>query len=94
MSNILSVFNPPPPRELPGKPCLSCTAVQSLVCIGGGTYLSSTLPFKDSKTGRIDFNKNPVWWQKSIRGLGILLVGLGAYRAGEIAQTYLRDRFE
>lgn len=87
MSNILSVFNPPPPRDLGDDEvnCLGCTAVQSLVAFAGGGYLTSNLPFKD-KFGKVDLVKNPIWWQKSIKGVGILIFGLGAYRAGEVVQ--------
>lgn len=94
MSNIVSVFNPPPSRDLAENEvdCLGCTAVQSLVAFGGGAYLASSLPFKD-KHGKIDVVKNPVWWQKSIRGAGILVFGLGAYRAGEAIQI-LWKRYE
>ncbi|CAX39951.1 conserved hypothetical mitochondrial protein [Candida dubliniensis CD36] len=99
MSNILSVFNPPPSRPYPPSPdelesqCLPCTAIQSIVAIGGGLYLSSPNQFKDKTTGKIDLRKNPIWWQRSVRGAGIILFGLGAYRAGEVVQILYRKRF-
>ncbi|EGW34284.1 uncharacterized protein SPAPADRAFT_59702 [Spathaspora passalidarum NRRL Y-27907] len=97
MSNILSVFNPPPSRDLSdaelGKACLPCTAIQSFVAMAGGAYLNSPNQFKD-KAGKIDFVKHPLWWQRSVRGAGIVLFGFGAYRAGEVIQILLEDRFE
>lgn len=94
MSNILNVFNPPQPRDLRDDEvdCLGCTAVQSLLAFGGGVYLASSLPFKDS-FGKVDLTKNPIWWQKSIKSVGVLVFGLGAYRAGEVFQI-LYDRYE
>lgn len=82
MSNILSVFNPPPARDIPDEPCLPCTAIQSLMSFAGGLYLNLNSLFKDLK-GKINIHKNPIWWQNSVKSLGILLIGLGAYRAGE-----------
>ncbi|KAI3406008.1 hypothetical protein KGF56_001227 [Candida oxycetoniae] len=97
MSNILSVFNPPPSRDIPEKnieACLPCTAIQSAVAILGGLYLSSPNQFKDKTTGKIDVIKNPLWWQKSVRGAGIILFALGAYRAGEVVQILYQKRFK
>lgn len=95
MSNIISVFNPPPSRDIPTSDvnCLPCTFIQSMFAFGGGAYLSSSLPFTE-KDGKIDVKKNPLWWQKSVRGIGILLIGLGAYRFGEVGQIIYKDRFE
>lgn len=59
--------------------------MQSVMAFAGGAYLSSNLPFTD-KSGKIDLVKNPLWWQRSIKGAGILVFGLGAYRAGEAIQ--------
>ena len=67
------------------------TAIQSIVAIGGGLYLSSPNQFKDKTTGKSTLRK-PLWWQRSVRGAGIILFGLGAYRAGEVVQIlYRRD---
>ncbi|CAK7891985.1 hypothetical protein CAAN1_01S07998 [[Candida] anglica] len=95
MSNILSVFNPPPSRQLDTNEvnCLPCTFIQSMFATGGGIYLNSNIPFKGTD-GKVDFKKHPIWWQKSVRGIGILLIGLGAYRFGEVAQMVYRDKFE
>ncbi|ABN68685.1 predicted protein [Scheffersomyces stipitis CBS 6054] len=98
MSNILNVFNPPPSRPLTedeiGEGCIPCTAVQSVVALAGGVYLNSNTLFKDPKTGKIDFAKNPIWWQKTVKGFGIVLFGLGAYRAGEVGQLVWKKKFE
>lgn len=96
MSNILSVFNPPPSRDVPVTEvnCLPCTAIQLAVAFGGGLYLNSNLPFSATKDGKIDLKKHPQWWQKSVRGVGIVLVGLGAYRLGEVGQILYKRRFE
>lgn len=85
MSNILNVFNPPPAGPVDdnfGRDCLPCTLIQAALAIGGGTYLYSGAPFREAN-GKIDLKKNPLWWQKSIRGASILVVGIGAYRLGE-----------
>lgn len=98
-SNILSVFNPPktgpypPSQENSEEQCLPCTAIQSFVALGCGFYLSSPNQFKDKTTGKIDFVKNPLWWQRSVRGAGIILFGLGAYRAGEVFQLLYKKKF-
>ncbi|CAI5755925.1 unnamed protein product [Candida verbasci] len=98
MSNIASIFNPPPPRDFSDKEiaeqCLSCTTIQSLVGLIGGFYLSTSNQFKDKTSGKIDFHKNPLWWQKSVKGLGVILFGLGAYRAGEVLQILYNRKFE
>lgn len=99
-SNILSVFNPPKPgpyppsQETPEEQCLPCTAIQSLVALGCGFYLSSPNQFKDKTTGKIDLVKNPLWWQRSVRSAGIILFGMGAYRAGEVFQILYKKKFE
>lgn len=95
MSNILSVFTPPPSRPLSSSEtenCVPCTAVQAAVCVAGGAYFALGWAFRDFKTGQIDAHKHPVWWQKSVRGAGVILVGLGAFRAGEVVQMVLRNR--
>ncbi|CAK9437121.1 uncharacterized protein LODBEIA_P15400 [Lodderomyces beijingensis] len=96
MSNILSVFNPPPSRNIPEsdlQDCLPCTAIQSAVAIAGGLYFSSPNQFKDKVTGKVDIVKNPIWWQRSVRGAGIILFALGAYRAGEVVQILYHKKF-
>lgn len=55
------------------------------MCFGGGWYMQLGLPMQD-KSGKIDVRKHPLWWQKSVRGMGIVLVGLGSYRVGELVR--------
>jgi hypothetical protein len=85
MSNIAGIFNPPASRPVETDNCAPCTAVQALMCFGGGWYMLLGFPLQD-KNGTINVRKHPLWWQKSVRGVGVLLVGLGAYRVGELAQ--------
>lgn len=85
MSNILGVFNPPAGRDLSDEECMPCTAVQLVVCFGGGGYFLSQIPFKD-KNGLVDLKKHPLWFQRGVRGFGVLLIGLGMFRLGEIGQ--------
>ncbi|KAI5954616.1 hypothetical protein KGF54_002392 [Candida jiufengensis] len=95
-SNIASVFNPPPSRNIPDREiedCIPCTTIQSIAAIAGGLYFSSPNQFKDKVTGKIDLVKNPLWWQRSVRGAGIILVGLGAYRAGEVFKILYEKKF-
>ncbi|RLV95375.1 hypothetical protein JA1_001083 [Spathaspora sp. JA1] len=87
MSNILSVFNPPPSRTIPDS------ELDRTLAMVGGFYLNSPNQFKD-KTGKIDLVKHPLWWQRSVRGAGIVLFGFGAYRAGEVIQILLQDKFD
>ncbi|KAK6460110.1 hypothetical protein DFJ63DRAFT_315983 [Scheffersomyces coipomensis] len=105
MSNILKVFFPSTGESsesgsgrvssIPSEEdCLPCTTIQSIVALGGGVYFSSSLPFKDSTTGKIDLVKHPLWWQKSVKGVGILVFGLGAYRAGEVIQMIWKRKFQ
>lgn len=96
MSNILSVFNPPPPRDIPEKEyiyCLPCTAIQAAVGLGLGFVLRSPNQFKDPVTGKIDLVKNPLWWQRSVRSAGFILLALGAYRAGEVVKAVFQKKF-
>ncbi|ODV79942.1 uncharacterized protein CANTADRAFT_89545 [Suhomyces tanzawaensis NRRL Y-17324] len=90
MSNILSVFNPPPARPLSdeevGTGCFPCTAMQALTALAGGAYLASGYVFKDLDTGKIDLKKNPMWWQRSVRGMGTVVVGFGVFRGAEAIQ--------
>lgn len=89
MSNILDIFNPPPSRLLSDEECVPCTAVQLAVCLGGGAYFLLPLPFK-GKNGVVDLRKHPLWFQRGVRGTGVVLVALGMYRLGEVAQIYGR----
>lgn len=91
MSNIISVFNPPASRALPDESCMPCTAIQSLMSFAGGFYLNLNSLFKDLK-GKINLRKNPIWWQNSVKSIGIVLIGLGAYRAGEMGLMYWNRR--
>lgn len=84
MSNIALIFSPRPPADY--EPCVTCTAMQAVMSFAGGWYMLLGRPFHDSK-GVIDVRKHPIWWQKSVRGVGVLLVGLGAYRVGELGQV-------
>ena len=84
MSNILSVFNPPPSRDIPDEPCLPCTAIQSLMSFAGGLYLNLNSLFKDLK-GKINVHKNPIWWQNSCQVAWYLVDrsrGLQGWRSG------------
>lgn len=87
MSNILNVFNPPEGRDLSNDECLGCTAVQTVMSLAGGAYFLTSMPFKDKK-GSIDVRKHPIWFQRGIRGGGIILIALGMYRLGEVVQIY------
>ncbi|ODV69949.1 hypothetical protein HYPBUDRAFT_151488 [Hyphopichia burtonii NRRL Y-1933] len=91
-SNILKVFNPP--SSQPVAPCIPCTAIQSIVCIGGGIFFASGLIFKDFKTGKMPkfgTKQHPMWFVKTVKGGGICLVGLGAYRGGEVVTSILNN---
>lgn len=93
-SNILSLFNPPPPGPIDTDPCLPCTAIQLVAALAGGLYFCSDWAFKDFKTGKFPTGKDrpPLWWVRTVRGSGVLLIGLSAYRAGEVAQMVLKKR--
>ncbi|EEQ41426.1 hypothetical protein EJF18_70039 [Clavispora lusitaniae] len=91
MSNILGAFNPPPARDLSSEDCMACTAIQSMVCFGGGGYFLSPMPFRN-KSGLVDLKKHPVWFQRSVRGIGIGLIALGMFRLGEVGQIWYRRR--
>lgn len=90
MSNIRDVFFPPPARDIPEQEiedCIPCNTVQALVAMGGGLWLASENQFRDKSTGKIDAVKNPLWWRRSVRGLGLTLFVLGTYRAFEVSQA-------
>lgn len=91
MSNILNVFNPPEGRDLGEEECLGCTAVQTLLCLAGGGYFMSSMPFKN-KSGTIDLKKHPLWFQRGVKGSGIMLVALGMFRLGEVIQIWHKRR--
>lgn len=91
MSNILKVFSPPAGRDLEDSECVGCTAVQLLVCFGGGAYFLLSLPFKN-KAGLVDLKKHPVWFQRGVRAGGIALIALGMFRLGELGQMWYRRR--
>lgn len=88
MSNILSVFNPPPARDLPDVDCLPCTAIQGAVSLFGGSFLVSGIPFRDSKLNLIDIVKHPLWWQRSVRGFGIGVIGFGVFRISQSVEMW------
>lgn len=92
-SNILDLLTPPQPRNLPPQDCLGCNIVQSLLSFGGGLYMNLNSIFKDAE-GRIDPKKHPLWWRNTVKSTGILLIGLGAYRAGEAVQIVWARKFE
>ena len=92
MSNITSILNPILQLSSRQDDCLPCTTTQSVLSIMGGYYLYLGALFR-SRNGKIDLKKHPIWWQNSIRTIGILIVGLGAYRAGEAVQI-LWNRYE
>lgn len=80
-SNIVSLFNPRS-ADAPaasGDDCVGCMTVQLLTALGLGTYLQTGGLFKEN--GTIDYKKHPVLWQRSVRGVGVGLIGFGFYRA-------------
>ncbi|CEP62568.1 Dmo2p LALA0_S05e08526g [Lachancea lanzarotensis] len=92
-SNILSVFNPPPQRELTDeetKDCIPCQIMSTMFSLGFGGYLALGKPFeysdKEKKRG-ISLEKfqelNPRWWRASLRGLGGALMVFGVVRGTE-----------
>lgn len=91
MSNILGVFSPPAGRDLSDEECIPCTAVQLLVCFGGGGYFLTQMPFRD-RHGVIDLKKHPVWFQRGVRGVAIGLIALGMFRLGEVGQIIYKRR--
>ena len=98
MSNIFSVFNPFPSRDLPASEvdCLPCTLVHSAFAICGGYLLSffSELPFKEGKENKIDFKKHPLWWQRPVRGIAGVMIGFGAYRFAQAGKIMYKKKFE
>lgn len=92
-SNILSVFNPPPQRELSSeetKDCIPCQVMSTMFSLGFGTYLLSGKPFeyseKEKKRG-ITAEKfqqmSPKWWRTSLRTMGGSLIIFGLIRGSE-----------
>lgn len=97
MSNILSVFNPPPARDLSdeevGRGCIGCTAVQGATAMGVGAYMALGAILKPlaqslAKTGPVT---HPPWWKASVRAGGALLVIFGAVRAAEAWTLFRND---
>ncbi|EDO17072.1 hypothetical protein Kpol_530p42 [Vanderwaltozyma polyspora DSM 70294] len=92
-SNILSVVNPPPQRDLDNeetKDCIPCQIMSTMFSIGFGAYLVSGKPFEYTEVERrrgvtmAEFEKrNPKWWKGSLRGLGGTLIILGFVRGTE-----------
>lgn len=93
MSNILSVFNPPPSRELDEeetRDCVPCQVMSTVFGIGFGSYLVSGRAFKYSEAEKKkgisleEFNKrNPMWWRRSLKGLGSIFIIMGLARGTE-----------
>lgn len=92
-SNIISLFNPPPERDLPleeTQDCIPCQVMSTVVALGFGSYLLSGKAFEysmnDKKKG-ISFEefqrRNPKWWRYSLKSLGGSLVVLGLVRGSE-----------
>ncbi|ODQ77573.1 hypothetical protein BABINDRAFT_9919 [Babjeviella inositovora NRRL Y-12698] len=70
-SNILSVFNPPPSRDLTpeeSKDCLPCQILGGCGALIGGTYLATGLVFRGEKPGINSAN-----YKMCVRGLVMLL---------------------
>lgn len=92
-SNILSVFNPPPERNLSKEEtmdCVPCQVMSTMFALGFGGYLAVGQPFKYTDTERQkgitleQFKKhNPKWWVNSARGFGGALMIFGLVRGTE-----------
>ncbi|SCU93652.1 LAMI_0E15126g1_1 [Lachancea mirantina] len=93
VSNILSVFNPAPSRDLDEsetRDCVPCQVMSTLFSLGFGSYLVSGKPFeyceKDQKKGISlrEFNRlNPQWWRITLRSAGGILLLFGLFRGTE-----------
>lgn len=88
MSNILSVFSPPPSRDLTGeetKDCLPCQVMATVSALGAGAWFASGKVFEDDLklTKEESLKKNPIWWRNTIRSSGYLLIAFGIYRGTE-----------
>lgn len=90
MSNILNVFYPPESRDL--KPeevedCLPCQLMASIGCTATGAWFLSGKAFEDNTISvEENLKKNPVWWRNCIKGVGIGLIGYGAFRGYEMVR--------
>ncbi|CDO93275.1 unnamed protein product [Kluyveromyces dobzhanskii CBS 2104] len=92
-SNITSLFNPPPQRDLTDaetKDCVPCQIMATAFSLGFGAFLASGRPFQygeaEKKKGVTveEFAKlNPRWWISSARALGGALILFGVYRGSE-----------
>lgn len=90
-SNILSVFNPPPARDIEDyEKCIPCTTMQSVVAILGGAYLTTDLPFQPNEKFKV--NQNPLWWIRTVKVSGLALVGFGIYRAKEVYDQIYEEK--
>jgi hypothetical protein len=96
MSNILSVFNPPPGRDLSdeevGKGCIGCTAIQGGTAIALGAYMALGAILKPLVQSLAKQSGTPVvhptWWKATIRSGGAFLVVFGAVRVAEAWSLY------
>ena len=90
-SNILSIFTGRESSDInvpidDGSDCLPCLTIQSLTSIGLGCYLNSNRIFMEG--GKIDVNKSPIIWQRSVKAGGLLLIGFGVYRMSELQKWF------
>lgn len=44
--------------------------------------MTTSMPFRDGKP-KIDLTKHPLWWQRSVRGVGVGVIGFGLWRLAE-----------
>lgn len=65
--------------------------MQSIVALALGLYLQSNNLLKDAQ-GKIDPIKHPMIWQKSIKSLGLGLIGFGVWRVYEVYRIS-KDQF-
>lgn len=81
-SNILGVLTPAEgSRKIPDEEkCLACQLMGSALCLAGGIYFMSEIPFQGSNASS---KKNPLWWKNSVKSAGLGLFGYGIYRGGE-----------
>ncbi|KAG0676632.1 hypothetical protein C6P41_000360 [Kluyveromyces marxianus] len=92
-SNITSLFNPPPQRELSEnetKDCVPCQIMATLFSLGFGGYLASGKPFQYSEVEKKKgvtmeefIKRNPKWWISSARAFGGALIAFGFVRGTE-----------
>ncbi|AMD21246.1 HEL034Wp [Eremothecium sinecaudum] len=92
-SNILSIINPPPPRDISNEEagdCLPCQVMSTAFSLGFGAYLLSGRAFEYNAKDRAKgispetfAKQNPKWWQYSVKGIGGSLIMLGLIRGTE-----------